>query len=232
MENARDSPEGENHVATASATATALSATSPCTEAAKACTHYVSSPGGGEARFWAATPNGSQALFSEGGTLYRYDAEAGEATQVAPGVLGVLGQSEDLSRAYFLSAEEIEGQGEEGQPNLYLDEEGAVSFIATLSAADAEATAGTPSPVNPRPNLHTARADKDGGVLAFSSDSPELAEAVSGYDNTDQESGQPATEIYRYEASGESALSAGDLIVGTIVNTHSAARNGTTWRSS
>ena len=184
-------------------TAGALAATSPCTEPSKACTEPVSK--GVNARFWAARPDGSKALFSEGEALYRYDATSGKATQVAGLLKGVLGASQDLSKAYFLSEEQIGGKGAAGKPNLYLDEEGTTSFIATLSSQDAASGAGQLSAVNPRPNLHLARVNPSGQSLAFSSNSATLAEAVAGYDNTDQGSGEPDSEIYLYEA-GAKAL--------------------------
>jgi hypothetical protein len=188
-----------------------LAATSPCTEAAKACTVPVSE--GAEARFWAASPDGAKALFgeaeAEGGAeaLYRYDASSGVATQIAAGVKGVLGQSSDLSKVYFLSTEELSGEGEAGAPNLYLDSEGTKTFIATLSSSDASTEAGVLSPANPRPNLHAARAIPSGAVLAFSSGSAALAQEVAAYDNTDQESGEPDAEIYRYASGALSCLS-------------------------
>ncbi len=189
-------------LATETKKATPLSATSSCTEAAtKACTFAVSS--GTSARFWAASPDGSAALFGEGEDLYRYDAATAKATLLASKVRGVLGQSADLSRVYLLSTEALGGKGAAGEPNLYLAEGGGFEFIATLSARDAEAGAVQLSPVNPRPNLHTARATADGQVLAFLSDSAALAQAVSGYDNTDAESGKETAEIYRYDAAGK-----------------------------
>ncbi len=188
-----------------------LEAFSKCTEAAKACTLPVSPAAG--ARFWAASPDGSQALFgrSEGETesLHSFQAASGASAQIASGVLGVLGQSSDLSHVYFLSEAQIGGKGQVGKPNLYLYEAGgggSTSFIATLSEADAAGGPGQLSPVNPRPSLHTARVTPDGENLAFASNSAALAQAVAGYDNTDQGSGEPDTEIYRYNATSEELL--------------------------
>ncbi len=185
----------------ATETAGLLSATSECTEAAKACALAVSP--GANARFWAASPDGATALFSEGEDLYRYDAASAKATLLASKVKGLAGHSSDLSRAYLLSTEAIGGEGAAGQPNLYLAEGGGFTFIATLSANDAASGAGQLSPVNPRPNLHTARVTPDGGKLAFTSESASLALSVAGYDNTEQDSGEPAAQIYRYDATSK-----------------------------
>ena len=210
--------------ATKTEAAAQLAATSPCTEAqSKACTIAVTTTGslfgGSDAHFWAATADGNEALFSDGGTLYRFalgEAEEGKApTSLAGGFIGILGQSEDLSRVYLLSEEEVGGEGEAGKPNLYLYEAGgggSLTFLATLSARDAYQASGEGnySPANPRPLLHTSRVNPSGSTLAFMSNSGPLAEEVAGYDNTDRSSPAPCgqaggicdAEIYRYDASG------------------------------
>ena len=124
-------------------------------EGAAACTIAVSSGG---AIFWTASTDGSKALYSEGDELWEFDLareEAGEEASrlIAAEVKGVAGASEDLSRIYFVSTEELPeaGQNSEeeeaiaGQPNLYLEEDGAseedaFSFIGTLVAGDAGQT--------------------------------------------------------------------------------------------
>ncbi len=57
--------------------------------------------------------------------------------------------------------------------------------------------------VNERPDNHVARVSPDGATLAFMSNSAVLAQAVAGYDNTDQASGEPDAEIYRYDAGAD-----------------------------
>jgi len=173
------------------------------------------------ARFWGATPSGGDALFevlgksTEAGDLYLYDtakAIAGEEpdTLLAHKSKGVLGFSRDLSRIYFLSKEALGGGAIAGKPNLYLYEGGeapATTFIATLSAADTANGEGAAlhalSLVNERPDNHVARVSPDGATLAFMSNSAVLAQAVAGYDNTDQASGEPDAEIYRYDAGAD-----------------------------
>ncbi len=196
-----------------------------CDEAGKACTLVVSEsvPGVGpsvEARFWLASRDGAKAIFSIEDlkseaipvspldkNLYEYDAAGGASTLIAREVIGVLGASEDAARVYFLSREKIAGSGQggggeeavEGEPNLYLHEVGSTSaFIGTLSEEDTVKTHSAPGPANPEPAWHTARVSPDGATLAFMSNDTELAEAVAGYDNTDQVGGIPAAEIYRF----------------------------------
>ena len=125
----------------------------------------------------------------------------------------MVGQSDDLSRVYFISKATIGGEGAEGQPNLYLYEpakRGAELPVHrdAQGARRAQATQGSYSPANPSPNLHTARVTPDGSTLAFMSNSGPLAEQVAEYDNTDAQSPAPCgqaggicdAEIYLYEA--------------------------------
>jgi NHL repeat len=169
-------------------------------EPGAACTVLIDA---GPARFWTAAKDGSVAIFSDSsGALKEYEVATAETHSIAPQVVGVLGASEDASRVYFLSEEEIGGNGEAGEPNLYLYDKTAESttFIATLSEEDASQSNRQFSPANPRPAWHTARVTPNGTAVAFMSNDPQLAEEVAGYDNTDQVGGLPAAEIYRYAA--------------------------------
>ncbi|MDX6634947.1 MAG: hypothetical protein QOF06_1150 [Solirubrobacterales bacterium] len=185
-----------------------------CTEAEKACTLKVSETVSTKAaEFLAATGDGDRALFevtegAQAGNLYRYDLEAGASTLVAkkvgvpseegPGsfVTGLLGASEDLSHVYFVSQEVLpETSGATaGKLNLYLDREGAKTFIATLSSGDVPGV-NTPSNFSPAPIYKVARVSPDGNRLAFISTG-----SLTGYDNTDQVSGEADAEVYLYEA--------------------------------
>ncbi len=164
-----------------------------------ACTIAVSA--GGAATFWAATPSGSQAIYSEGGKLYRFDvagAEAGEAPQlIAEGLIGVAGASEDLTRIYLVSTKALAGAASGGKPNLYLYEGGAFSFIGTLAAGDVDAGTGTYSVAIRKPFYHATRVSADGRHLAF-----ESRAALTGYDNRDAANGEADIEVYKYEAGG------------------------------
>ncbi len=195
---------------------TALSAFSECSEAEAACTLPVSEAvSEGAAKFWDATPSGSEALFSffegpEAGSLYRYDLGGEEATLIAKKSEGVLGASEDLSRIYFASEELCGGGNDEGKspskgrPNVYLYQpgescaEGTMTFLGTLVPGDISTgsfESERPSPVASVPRFHVARVSANGLHLAFVS-----AARLGAYDNADAASGQADREVYLYDA--------------------------------
>ncbi len=167
-----------------------------CTEADKACTIEVSGTASTKAaRFLMASPDGARALFriTEGnseGNLYLFDLEAGSSSLIATKTLGVAGASEDLSRVYFTSTSAIAPGGIAGEPNLYLDDGGTKAFIATLTGAVADRQNTWPEPV-----FHTARVSEDGSALAFNS-----AQPLTGYDSTDQVTGEADSQVYLYQA--------------------------------
>lgn len=172
-----------------------------CAEAAKACTYLVS--GAEDSRFLAANRTGEDALFSVAGNgqtdLKEYDFKQKKSTLIAHGLLGVpLGTSEDLSRIYFVSQAALAPGAEEGQPNLYLDEEGDFTFIGALSYQETHQVGPTsyPTATNSEPVEHMASATPDGGHLTFVSNAQ-----LTGYDNTDVASGEPDLEVYLYNAS-------------------------------
>lgn len=88
-----------------------------------------------------------------------------------------------------------------GEPNLYLFEVGAgATFVATLSSVDTEPAGGTlfsasPSPIAVLPDRRTSRVSADGLHAAFTSTA-----ALTGADNLDLESGEPAAEVFLYDA--------------------------------
>jgi hypothetical protein len=130
---------------------------------------------GGGAALQSTTPDGAIAFFTKASHLYRYEAPADTATDLTPGgeVQGVLGASEDGSRVYYLSA-----------AGLFL-RQGATT---TKVAAAADTT-------NYPPATGTARLSPDGTVLAFLSNAQ-----LTGYDNTDKNTGNPDTEVFLYDA--------------------------------
>jgi hypothetical protein len=153
-----------------------------------------------EAQFWAASPSGSKALFNTKGSnerLYVFDAKSGVSTLIAGNTKGVLGASEDLSTVYFLSTEALDSGAVAGKPNLYLYRQGDFTYIATLSERDASQPTGlfTASPANVQLSKHSARVTPDGNGLAFMSTVP-----LTGFDNTDGESGEPDAEVFLYSA--------------------------------
>jgi DNA-binding beta-propeller fold protein YncE len=191
-----------------------------CIEAAKACTVKVSDTVSTKAaRFLAASPDGSKALFeiTEGalaGNLYEFNLEAGGSNLIAKKVgleagsaepfAGLVGAGDDLSYIYFVSseasAEAITEGAVKNRPNLYLFHEGVASFIATLSNADV-ASREIPSNTSPEPIYHAARVTPDGRHVAFIS-----TESLTGYDNTDLVTGEADSEVYAYEAGADAPL--------------------------
>lgn len=136
------------------------------------------------------------------------------ATQIGSGGESVVvNVSRDGSRLYFLSPLVLSGEEENeagrkaqaGEENLYQWDEGAIRFIATVSADDVADTAGGYGTVGlgmwvggvlkPRPEIadgpgaDPSRTSADGGVLLFESRA----------DLTDYES-EGHVQVYRYEA--------------------------------
>ena len=185
-----------------------------------ACTREVSEqgPGYGGAMFWAATPDGSAALFtqfnkaSSADELRLYDAESKTSLLIAPDVRGVAGHGDDLQRVYFVSNLAIAGAGANspwgdealaGKPNLYLwqaaEGGGETSFVGTLVEGEVGQfePGATFRPYDLAANFtyqRATRASADGAVLAFDSRAP-----LTDYDNTAPD-GRPAVEVHRYDA--------------------------------
>jgi NHL repeat len=170
----------------------------------------------GTPRFQLASPDGARALFTNTGagldTVYRllsYDAVAKTVTTVAMGVESngkrrdLLGASEDATRAYLVSKDvlvaEPNSEGDsakEGEPNLYLHQEGAgFTFIGTLSGDDLKSVRTTPSPVHPLRFRRASRVSPDGLHAAFISNAP-----LTGYDNVDAASGEVDAEVFVFDA--------------------------------
>ncbi|MGC1852037.1 MAG: hypothetical protein WA687_06320, partial [Solirubrobacterales bacterium] len=174
----------------------------------KACTLPVSTGAEG-AFFWAAAGDGSTALYSEGvrtsatAELFEFDLNEGgepERRSVAKRLEGVVGASEDLSHIYFASREDLTGGAIEGEPNLYLDEGGALTYVATLGEGDVTTELGNlPYDLTSgEVRLRTTRVSPDGTRLVFQSRAP-----LTGYDNTDANNGKADVEVFAYEAGGE-----------------------------
>lgn len=154
----------------------------------------------GNGVFRAASPDGSNAVFTAPGRLtkdagaegqlYRYDTVARAVADLTPGAIapeieGVTGASEDDSYVYFvargaLTGSEENGAGEQalkGANNLYLYHDGVgVRFIATLASTELDEEVWSSNPRH-----FDARVSPDGRHLAFLSIE---ARALSGYDNT------------------------------------------------
>jgi len=185
-------------------------------------------PGGGQ--FWAASADGSKVIFTDQNKLtaganaqdlYRYDFDApkGErlsdlsAASKAAGVQGVLGASEAGDYVYFVAngvLAENEGAAVElqsglpqkakaGQNNLYLWHEGQpLRFIARLAPGEVDNANWQPGP-----EFRSPRVSPDGRHLAFLS-----IEALTGFDNTKQGSGEAVKDVYLYGAEEDELLCA------------------------
>jgi len=100
----------------------------------------------------------------------------------------VTGASEDLSYLYFVSKEALDAGATAGERNLYLDREGTIEFIATVSAVDTGEglDSFTPHLASGNPIGSNVRVTPDGRHLAFMS-----TESLTGYDNTDAVGASP-----------------------------------------
>jgi len=171
--------------------------------------------------FWTAADDGSKAIFSFASGplkdhLYELDVdkaianEAGAATLIAKGVIGPMGASEDASRIYFASSEDLDGggAGSAGARNLYSYESdpsgggGSIAFVMVLAAQDIGFS--TPSnnerplqAISISPGVRAARVSPNGNHAVFMSS---VSPTPTGYDNLDGVSGQPSAEVYLYDA--------------------------------
>jgi DNA-binding beta-propeller fold protein YncE len=170
-----------------------------CSDLTLACTLPVSSLAGSNlSRFLGANPDGTRALFSTSGKdLYEYvfKPKGGQVHLIAHKALGILGMSEDLQRVYLVSEEALDGAATAGEPNLYYEEAGSFTFIATLSSQDAETVTlvRRRSPINIEPRKHSAQVSADGLSVAFMSNA-----RLTGFNNTDLNSRQADAEVYLY----------------------------------
>jgi DNA-binding beta-propeller fold protein YncE len=187
------------------------SADGSCDEAGKACTLELAGPG---SIYWAAAPDGSRVIVqTAAGELLDVTVtmEGGElvvnASLIAERVEGVMGASRDVRTVYFVSTSELAQGAIAGKPNLYFHQEGQPPrLVATLAASDSQ-------PLEPRsisvdsvkPGFRVARVSPDGLTAAFDSSA-----SLTGYDSTDQASGQSDNEVYLYDARADGG--AGKLI--------------------
>jgi hypothetical protein len=180
-----------------------------CSEPEMACTLPVSEKASsGNARFWAASADGTHAIFSipqdgEKENLYEYDVSnplKPRAKLIAKGVTGVMGASEDVSRVYFASKSVLAPGASAGQPNLYFFERGGSSrFIATLAQIDASTVLSNYSAaIEDIPSRRNSRVTADGLHAVFISAAP-----LTGFANIDQASAKPDLEVFAYDASAE-----------------------------
>jgi len=164
--------------------------------------------------FWTASSDGSKAIFSFTSgpfedQLYEVDVDTETPTLIAKGVEGPMGASDDASRIYFASTEDLDegGSATFGEHNLYLYEgdseggQGELTFIMELGGKDVTAVpivnGPATRPVDFMPAKRAARVSPDGLHATFMS----LASPTpTGYDNRDAGSSKPVAEVYLYDA--------------------------------
>jgi hypothetical protein len=147
-----------------------------------ALTREIPDPG----KFLSAATDGSRVLLANG-HLYDLETETtADLTEGKGGFEGITGQSDDLSRIYFVDTAVLDevpnaegDEAEAGKFNLYAWSEGASRYVATLVANDnnggnlAHASSWSSSPA-----FRTAQASPNGRFLTFLSEVP-----LTGYEN-------------------------------------------------
>jgi len=159
--------------------------------------------------FISAAADGSRVLLSDGLLFDVEDLAASpvDLTQGQGGFEGLAGQSEDLSRIYFVDTAVLTGEEENeygdkaqaGKPNLYAWHEGTTSFIATLRSDPGSAETWELAPVH-----RAAAASPDGRWLGFVATAP-----LTHFDNTgpcefeaqkERYLPAPCPEVFLYQA--------------------------------
>lgn len=148
----------------------------------------------------------------EKGTIHRFDTSNATDVAINPSAEGeVVNVSGDGSHVYYISEEEVGGEGEPGKPNLFAWS-GGTSLVATVAPSDLEQTSNEDHEISYYPALtrwtgyavapelpgheelgpgaDSSRTTPDGSVLVFESKAQ-----LSGFDNAGH------TEIYRWDAS-------------------------------
>jgi DNA-binding beta-propeller fold protein YncE len=165
--------------------------------------------------FWTAAEDGSKAIFEVAagplkGDLYELDVDTETLTLIAGEVEGPMGASEDASRIYLVSKEDLDdiGPASTGAHNLYLYEAdpggggGDFTFIMELVGPDigSNAPSATDPPTRPvglsSPTRAAFVSDSGGHATFLSAASP----TPTGFDNLDATNGQPLAQIYLYDA--------------------------------
>lgn len=162
-------------------------------------------------KFLAASPDGLQALLSDGCLYSLATASCStDLTQGHGGFLGIAGASATLSHIYFVDTAVLPGKNEREEeaeptkPNLYSYEAGVgTRFITTLLASDEEAGEEL-NDWMPAPGRRTAEASPNGRYLAFVSTAQ-----LTGFANVgpcrraNQEAGfldVPCREVFLYDS--------------------------------
>jgi hypothetical protein len=157
-------------------------------------------------KFLSAATDGSKVLLKDG-KIFNVDNLAEEPVDLAQGKAGfkgIAGQSEDLSRVYFVDTDVLAGEAQEGEDNLYSFHAGTTSFIATLIPEDN--TGLNEGAWSDGPSVRTAEASPDGRWLAFLSRKPLGESQLGKYDNVGPCPNKPVAvsgpchEVYLYDS--------------------------------
>jgi hypothetical protein len=161
---------------------------------------------GGAWTYAGMSENGRYAFYVTAGNIHRFDTETEADDQVnATGDGQIVNVSGDGSHVYFISKSQIGGEGEAGEPNLYVWSGSTPEYITTVVPSDLERTSGeltslpaltnwTKLVVNKKtgfeqgPGNDSSRTTPDGSVLVFESKAK-----LTSYDNAGH------TEVYRYD---------------------------------
>ena len=155
--------------------------------------------------FAGVAEGGARAFYLEGGKLRRFDATSEERTEFSGGPVTPVNVAANGSVAYFVSQSVLTSEpnpngaiAQGGEENLYRSEEGAISFVATVTERDVKGESlnfpfdglGTWifAVQNGRPAVEASRTTLDGHVLLFQSRSD-----LAGYDP------EGHSEVYRYD---------------------------------
>lgn len=161
---------------------------------------------GENVEFAGVSGDGERIFYVEGGDLYAFDTATEEAIAFSSvGNAKAVNVASDGTRAYFVTTSAIPGGGQNpngafakaGQQNLYLSEEGDLTFVGTVTARDVEGEAingvqldglGLWTEAINQPVRDPSRVNPDGTVLLFQSRA-----TLDGYDSGD------FPQIYRYD---------------------------------
>lgn len=168
-------------------------------------------------RFAGISRNGDRVFYfrpdgsanPERGEIFVFDADSHVTTPIATSEATVVNVSADGSHVYFVSTQQLGGEGTLGAENLYVWDGASVHFIAELDPSDLQQFGGVSifnlgqwtaavGPVqNPNigPGSDPSRTTPDGSVFVFQSHA-----SLTPYDS------EGHSEVYRYDARDQSLV--------------------------